>query len=167
MATDGKWTCSTQEEHWDCTEEFNTRDEALAYAVSEHVPEMGLDHGDNLWVGQIQAVTLEPIVESLFDAESIEDRIACWLYDNVGEDFADDIAITKAQGEDLERRLAETFRAWATEHKVAPTCFTLARVEHHRWQQCDKARPVSDDDVGITSERCLLHAEHDGAHQWP
>src|SRR4051812_4462488 len=103
--TDGKWTCSTHEENWDCSEEFNTKEEALAYALSEHAPQQGIDDGASIWVGRISATTMEEVAEGTISGDDILDRMACWLYDNVGEDFTDSLDATKEQQDDLERRL--------------------------------------------------------------
>ena len=167
--TDGKWTCSTNDERWDCGEEFDTREDALAFAISELAPDYGIEDGGSVFVGQINKVTIDNIAAGIFDADSVIDQMACWLYDNVGEDFVDDIKVSKEQSEDLEERLAATVREWATANGIEPTCFTLENVERHTWEQCDETREVDTDPSSEPphTERCLRHSEHEGAHEWP
>jgi len=168
--TDGKWTCSTNEEHWNCSEEFDTRDEALAYAISEFAPDYGLDDGDSFWIGQIAAVTIGEIAESILDSDGVLDQMACWLHDNVGPDFVDDIDVTNEQADDLEKRLHATVREWAAGHGIKPRCFTLNHIERHTWEQCKETRAVTPDASAEESphiERCLRQIEHEGSCDWP
>lgn len=167
--TDGKWTCSTNEERWNCGEEFDTRDEAFAYAESAHAPEYGVDDGGSFWVGQIKAVTIDEIAAGILDSDSILDQMACWLHDNVGEDFVDDLVVTKPQGDDLETRLAAAVSEWAKAHGIAPTCFTLEHIERHTWERCNEGRTVphaAHPDMDAVVERCVLPIEHEGACEW-
>lgn len=164
--TDGKWTLSTDEERWSIGEEFDTRDEALKYAETVLAPEYGLDDGDSFWVGQIKAVTMNDIADALFDGDRVLDDVGEWLYENVGEDFTDEIVASRAQLDDLEQRLAATVREWAAVHGIQPTCFQLEHVERHTWEQCKETRPEPEPYVGHI-ERCVLPIEHEGDCEWP
>lgn len=159
--TDGKWTCSSHEENWNGDDEFDTKEDALAYAISEFAPNYGLDDGDSFWIGQISKVTIDGLADTVFDSDDILDRMACWIHDNVGPDFVDDIDWTKEQGEDLERRLAATVREWATANDVEPRCYTLENIERHAWEQCKESKTSTENEKPI-EKRCARHIEHDG-----
>lgn len=161
--TPGKWTCSTNEEEWNCTEEFDTREDALAYAVSEFCPDHGVEDGGSFWVGQIGEVDIESMSEAACDAWSAIDQMSQWLHDNVGDFAQDELDVSKEAEQDLDERLAKTVREWMDAHSIKPSCFTIDRMERHTWEQCEAKHDEHDNPRG----RCVHHIEHQGEHEWP
>lgn len=164
--TDGKWTCSTDEEHWNCDEEFDTEEEALSYLMSEHAPSYGVDDGHFVYVGQIKAIRNEDLAEyATPDTDRILDDMSEYLFENVGPDFAENIEASKEQLADLETRLKDTILKWMEDHSIKPTCYTLDHVKSHAWAQCKAQR--SEDPETNTAERCVREIEHEGACEFP
>lgn len=140
----GKWTFSFDEETgWD-NDEFDTPGEALEAAreaAPEYAEEEGMDPVEkahflsdgNVFIGQVY--NFEPIV----DADLVIERIQGEAYDEGGEyveDYLDPPPMRdtearqtwNAQVADLEKRLTDVFREWATETKNEPHFYLIFDV---------------------------------------
>jgi hypothetical protein len=163
MATTGKWMCSTDEERWSDTSEFDTREEALAYALGELAPYQGLDDGDSVWIGQVREPSLDSLADAGVDAWSVIDSMTCWLYDNVGEFAQDSLDVSKEAEDDLDNRLTATIREWMTVHGIKPTCFLIDAIERHVFKQCEERNPTVSEE---TLSRCVHGVGHEGQHEF-
>ena len=163
MSTAGKWTASTNEERWDSSEEFDTRDEALEYAKFELGPDYGLDDGDSFFVGQIQPITGPDLAEHVADGSGVIDAIGERLYELLGDEIDPTFPVTSEQETDLDARLATAIREWFAAHQLEPKYFTIEHVEHFSFDQCEAAKV----DESNPADRCVLHDGHEGEHEWP
>lgn len=130
----GKWMCSTNEEQWDCREEFDSEEEALAYALSEFAPDYGLEPGDRVFVGQVEEIDRESMAEYAADDERVVEAIGEYIYERVGDDPNDepyDISVSREQQNDLGRMLRATIVEWMTKHDLRAPCFSIGRTSSH------------------------------------
>lgn len=171
MATEGKWTCSTHEEQWDCTEEFDTKEDAIAYAISEHAPSYGIEDGCSIFIGRIHKIEVSELARQAISGARIVEDLEEALWEHCGEAADDGLDVPNGASDDLEKRVIAAIETWAAEHSIAPTCYTLEQIERHTWRQCDLLRAVPNaacgsccDDVSV---RCLLHEGHEGEHNFP
>jgi hypothetical protein len=165
--TEGKWTCSTDEEHWNCDQEFDTKEEALAYAMSEHAPDMGVEDGQRIYVGQVETIKLDALADSACDADRAIDNMQEWLYENAGEGAEDSLKIiTKDAEADLDVRLTNTVLEWMKAYGIKPNYFLIGYVESHVWEQCKETDPTQSVEE-LRKQRCVLPIEHDGDCEWP
>lgn len=162
--TEGKWTCSTDEEHWDCSEEFETRDEALAYVMNTHAPDYNVEDGCSVYIGQIKMPKVEDMASGSARADMVIDSMMEWLYENVGEFAQDSIEYSKVQETDLQARLDATVVDWLRANAIKLDCYLVDPVERHTWRQCEEKRTEPLDEP---PGRCVLHVEHEGEHEWP
>jgi len=135
MSTPGKWMASTSEETWSDCQEFDTRAEALAYAVSELAVNDDLEDGQRVYTGVVRAIDLDELAASGIDSWSVLDQMSCWLHDNVGDELDYEISASKEAEDDLQERLTATVRAWMAAHNVKPNCFHLDCVESVVWKR--------------------------------
>lgn len=122
--THGKWTASTSEEAWDGLHEFDTRDEAIAFAISE----LG---GTRVYVGQVHEITAEQMANAAVDAETVLERVDEWLYEQVGDECNNTLTHTKEQRDDLDRRLKAEVRIWMKANMIAAPCWRIDHVTSH------------------------------------
>lgn len=133
MPTHGKWTASTAEEAWNGSEEFDTREEAIAYAVSE----LG-QPGQRVYVGQIHEITNAELAESVFDGDRILEDIDQYLYDQVGDEVTNEMPpTTREQLADLEARLAATLAKWLDDNGMKAPCWRIDHVTRHDVPEAD------------------------------
>lgn len=166
----GKWTCSTSEEHWDHSEDFDTREEAVAYAMTEFAADYGVEDGGLIWVGQIKEIAADDLARHGADAWKVIDNLSERLYELVGDACDYELEVSKDQEADLDERLESAIRGWLNAHGIKPNCFTIEHVEHHVWKQCKETRrvdtyPSAEETPHV--ERCVLQIEHDGDCEWP
>ena len=126
MIADGKWTCSTNDEHWTTSEEFDTREQALTYA-QQFAVDNDVEPGAWIYVGQIVKITQDDLAKESVDAWRVIDEIEQWLYDNVGSETAIDLHVQKAAEQDLDARLRACVKQWLVDHKIEALCW---RIEH-------------------------------------
>ena len=161
----GKWTCSTNEELWNCHEELDTEAEALDYAKFIFCEEQNLEDGNMFWVGQIEEASLADMAGAAAEADRVIERMDEWLYDNIGEASEDTLEATPAQTEDLDKRLTATILAWLREHDIRPRCYAIGKMTSHIFHQCEA---VDESQGGPSSTaRCVRHEEHEGEHDFP
>jgi hypothetical protein len=160
---DGKWTCSSNEEHWDCYEDFDTREEAEVYALGEFGSGYGLEDGATVWVGQIKAITPADLASHGADAESVIESLDERLYELVGDAGDFQLDAPSAAKDDLDARLEATIRDWMNAHGIEPGCWTIEHAKSHTWHQCEAKHDEHDNPRG----RCVRHLDHQGEHEWP
>lgn len=113
------WSWSDDEERWSGSDRFETREAAIAEAIET------LDGGQKFWTGLAVPVSVESTADALLG--NAEDTVGQWLYDNVGEDFADEFAPSKEQLDDL----TSVVRGWLTKHGLTPKVWTVEHVQRH------------------------------------
>lgn len=161
----GKWTCSTDEENFNCSEHFDTEAEAIEYGkvLSE---ENGLEDGELYWTGRIAAVTADEMAEGATDGGSIVEHIESYLYDNLGGDITEDgIGATDAQLEDLTKRIQGVTRQWIVDHDLVPNWCRIEKSRSHLFAQCDEVDSTRFDPAN--HPRCIRYDGHDGEHDFP
>jgi hypothetical protein len=166
----GKWTCSTNEEHWSSGEYFDTREEALAYGMSAFAAEHGIRDGGNVWIGQVKEITPADLAGQGADAWRVIENLDEALFELVGDECDHELDVSKEAEADLDARLEAAIRDWMIAHDIKPKSWTLEHVERHVWKQCDVLRAVphaAHPDCDDVSERCVLHDEHEGECEWP
>lgn len=157
--TDGKWTCSTDEDVWNCGEEFDTPEEALEYAQHVLGPDCNLEDGAHVYVGVQRQVELDELARRATDASTAIESMALWLCDNFGDEVSENaLDVSKEAETDLDLRLEMTVRQWMSDHGIKPSVCHIDRVQSHVWRQCPQADPDG---------QCVLHADHEGEHEWP
>lgn len=163
--TDGKYACSTHEERWNCHEMFDTREAALAYAISEHAIDCGIEDGALVFTGQVKDLTAHRIACAVTDPDRVLDDMDEALYDLFGDmDDETRIEATADQRADLAALLQVTLTQWLTKHDLVPDRCTLEYVQSEVWHQCDH---VNERNGGPSStDRCVRHAGHDGDHEF-
>lgn len=144
MSKNGKWMCITDEEHWSSNEEFDSREEALAYATTELVLEDGLEVGDHVYTGQVREITAEEIAVAGERAWNVVENLQQWLYDNVGEDYEDALDVSKADEDELQVRLNATILGWLKDRDIKPSCYRIEHVESH---MIETLPPIDPDDA--------------------
>jgi hypothetical protein len=160
----GKWTCSTNEEHFDCSESFDTEAEAIEYG-KHYCEEMGIEDGDLYYTGQIDAVTVEEMVNGAPDSDRVIESIDMFLYDNLGEVAEGGLSVPAAAQADLDERLRTCVKDWIIAHSLVPNWCHIERLKSHVFHQCD----VVDETQGGPSStaRCARVMGHEGEHDFP
>lgn len=159
---DGKWSCSTDEEVWDCYEQFDTAEQARQYAIDAHCDEQGQEFDTPFYVGRISTVKSAALAHGGVDATRILERMDEWLYDNVGEAAEDTgISATPAQIEQLQQLLEQVTTAWLETNKVAPTVCSFESVHEHRYERCTYSNGLGPDG----GWQCTLGLGHSGDHE--
>lgn len=138
MSTHGKWIASHHEERWTDREEFDTRDEAIAYALSELAP--GYDV-DRVYTGQIDQITPDEIARAgLGNVETIIENVDEWLYETIGDEVEYNLPSTRTQDDDLMERLRAAFVEWMRVYSIAPCCYRIEHVKSHEVPPPDALR---------------------------
>lgn len=119
MASEGKWTVSTDEENWPALDGWETREQAIA----EGPEELGVEPGECFFVGQMRAPSI-----SVPDADDFIDHILCQ------DDFCLECAegsfdCTKEQRKELTNLLEKTFFEWMDRHGLRPRHFMIENSE--------------------------------------
>jgi len=131
--TDRKWICSTRVDGWNGAKEFDTRENAIDYAVHDLAVEQGLEQGRRVYTGQLRDLDAGQIAERAFDEQSLLGTIERWLRDSFGPDFDWGLASTTEQEADLRKRLVKTIKSWFRDHGIEPGALTVEHVRSHIW----------------------------------
>lgn len=125
----GAWMYSCNEENWSNSDSYPTRDEAEA-AAREYI---GMSNGERFWTGRRTRITPDEIAGAITNAEyQFEEDMSLWLYDNVGDDFADSYNLPKDSVADLRSTMLRAAEMWFRSHpECMPTCFKIEEVESH------------------------------------
>ena len=120
----GRWTwCpGSDPEVWEAHEDFETRQEAIAYGAEEAA---GYDEEF------FQVAQIVPGVPAPPDAEYIIDQAIDSLREEVGE-AAENWDPTKEQVADLQKRLERLWKSWMQDNELMNRCYTLDNVTTHR-----------------------------------
>lgn len=122
----GKWMVSSNEEHWDDGERFDTKEAAIDYARGGYAEDYGIEPGGRVYVGQIERVEFDDLAAAAIDFDSMWDSMSCWIHDNVGPDFADDNPTFPAgAGEIIEQRVRAALVAAMRETGATAGCFKI------------------------------------------
>lgn len=131
--TDRKWICSTSADGWNCPEQFDTREQAISYAINTLAVEQKLEQGRRVYTGELRLLEGEKLAEHAFDEQSALGTIERWLRDHFGRDFDCALPSTAAQEADLRRRLIQTLGGWFRDHGIKPSALTVQHVRSHIW----------------------------------
>jgi hypothetical protein len=129
MATNGKWVASSCEDVWDDVNEFDTPEDATAYALDSLAEEHGKQPGDHVYIGQADEITKQEMGDAVADAYAIIDAIDSWIYDEVGYLVDYELKVTPEQTADLQGRLDATVVAWLTDHGLGATVYRIENVK--------------------------------------
>jgi len=140
---DRKWICSTQAEFWNCPQEFSTRDEAIAYAITELARAHGLEEGRLVYTGEIRFLTADRLLEKL-DTKRVLVAIDDLLRGCLGLDFDYEMSANERQQRDLVERLTTTTRKWFVDHKLPSKAWVIQHVRSHIWVTQDGIRIPKD-----------------------
>lgn len=158
----GKWSCSTNEEVWDCFEQFDTEEEAIQHGIT-HCEEMGEEFDTLYWTGRIDPLDAETLGKAGVSAAHIVEEMDSWMFDNLGEvSEGNEVEATKEQLAELDQLLAQVTCAWLTKHKLVPVLCSLDATRSHIYKRCE----VHDFSVGPEGSRCTRGDGHDGAHDY-
>jgi hypothetical protein len=135
VSTHGKWIASHSEEHWSDPSEFDTREEALAYALHEIAAAYEVRH---VYTGQIDKITAEDLSCVLDGSRVVEDADE-WLYDNVGDEVDHTLPCTRTQEDDLTTRLRAAFAEWMEAHGIESRCYRIEHVKSHEVPEADES----------------------------
>lgn len=161
----GKWTCSTDEENFDCSEQLDTEADAIEYGKT-HCEEMGVEDGALYHTGQILAVDADDLAAGATDAERVLEDIEQHLYDNIGGDHVEaGIGATPAQVVDLDVRLRACVKAWVLAHDLVPDWCRIENSNSHIFHQCAEVDSMKFDPAN--HPRCIRVLGHEGEHEFP
>lgn len=128
-----RWYASTDEERFYTTDEYSSREEAVA-----HYPSDGdLEPGQRFWTGLRRDVLDGIRVDGGHVIEVVRDE----LYEQAGDASEDWLetqsrwhpkgTVTPDQVKDLTKRLTGAFRSWLDDHGHAPQFFVVEHIESH------------------------------------
>ena len=126
MGTTGKWLVSDSDESWSATDEFDTKEAAVAGVLSV------LDHleaGDTFWVGRIAPPTTVRIHASLIierAQEEVDDNEEGGPW---SEDWLADVAAEHET--ELDKELNGVWLAWLARYGYSPPWFTVEAITAH------------------------------------
>ncbi|WP_407270017.1 hypothetical protein [Radiobacillus sp. PE A8.2] len=134
MVNEGKWLINIVEDGiWDSSEEFDTKEEAIAYGKLEfegiYEEENGEEFNSELYKKEFFVGKIERFVPSVC-VDSVVERIAENAYDEVG-DVAESYLerISKEEYNSLEERLNQALNEWLDKTKNHPTFYTIVNTE--------------------------------------
>jgi hypothetical protein len=162
LASDGKWTCSTSEEHFDCSEVFDTEAEAIEYGAG-FASEMGIEDGMLYWTGQISIMRSSELAR-VFDATRTVETMEEYIYDNCGDEVSYEIRPSTEQDTDLEARVRPVIARWLDDHGLTPSCAHINKVRSHVFHLCPEVDSTRFDPAN--HPRCTRETGHDGDHEW-
>jgi len=131
LPAEGKWLVSSNEEHWDCGEEFDTKDEAAVYAVGEFAKDYGVEPGRRVWIGCVESLDKPlDLAASMFDLDDALEKLGEALWEQCGE-AAEDAGpkFSKRECEEFEANVRAYIASWLIVHDKHVECFTLEKVE--------------------------------------
>lgn len=120
----GKWIYSQDEEYWDDSDEFSSKEEAIEAGKEYYL-------GESFMVGQTYSVKFtEEQCEWLDLAENAIDGLLDSLYDEVGEvaEWWND-QIKSVDKQDLNKRFAKAIMEWIEERVGQPNVFQVNDAE--------------------------------------
>lgn len=120
----GKWIYSQDEEYWDGSDEFLSKEEAIEAGKEYYL-------GESFMIGQTYSVKFtEEQCEWLDLAENAIDGLLDSLYDEVGEvaEWWDD-QIKSVDKQDLNKRFAKAIMEWIEERVGQPNVFQVNDAE--------------------------------------
>jgi hypothetical protein len=162
--TTGKWTCSTNEENFDCHEMLDAEAEAIEYGKI-FCEEMGVEDGELYYTGQIKAITADEMAAGSPGAERIVESIEEHLYDVLGDISEGGLSVKPDAIDDLDERIQACVERWIVDHDLVPNWCHIEHTKSHVFHQCDM---VDESQGGPSSTaRCTRHAGHDGEHDFP
>jgi hypothetical protein len=121
------WITSTNEECWTSSEEYKTKEEAIAGAVVEH----GINSEERFFVGQKSLVVIGPYDESTFLENYIEQQTE--EHSEWAESWIDEVNENK-EIEAFVRLRMEEISNYIME-KCPPDFYTVENIETHSAQQ--------------------------------
>lgn len=120
----GKWIYSQDEEYWDGSDEFSSKEEAIEAGKEYYL-------GESFMVGQMYSVEFTEEDFKLFDLA--EDAIDCLFYsleEEVGEASEKWCGnITNEDEQDLNKRFAKAIMEWIKERVGQPNVFQVNDIE--------------------------------------
>ncbi len=134
MSNEGKWVIDVKSDGiWNCEEEFNTREEAIAYGKEHFEVIYEEEFGETFnsenskkvfYVGQV-----ERFIPSV-SADSVLEQIAENAYDEVGELAEDYLSHVNIKDLGLlEERFNKVLMEWMVETKNNPTFWKITNTE--------------------------------------
>jgi hypothetical protein len=134
----GKWVVSSNEERWDSGEEFDTYEEARAYALKGFPEDWDLESGDRVFVGQVAEITHEQMAAYAVDVDRVIESIDECLYERVGDEVQNTLPATPEQVHNLGRRLEETIVQWMRDHDLSAPCWSVDHISSHTVPEADE-----------------------------
>lgn len=122
---------SSNEEHWNSYEEFDSYEEAVEFALNDFAADYGIEPGRHVYVGQVREITNEMIASRVCSAEQVLEDVGEYLYELVGDEVTHPFDTNVAQRVDLDFHLEQAFLEWARKHRLQAGCFTLDHVSSH------------------------------------
>ena len=131
LPAEGKWLASSNEEHWDCGEEFDTKDEAAVYAVGEFAKDYGVEPGRRVWIGRVESLDKPlDLAASMFDLDDALDKLGEALFEQCGEAAEDAVpTLSKREYEDFETHVRVAIATWLRANDKHVECFAIEHVE--------------------------------------
>jgi hypothetical protein len=136
---DRKWICSVDAEYWSCPKQFDTRDAAIAYAITELANQRGLEEGRCVYTGEVRHLSADQLIDRL-DVRRVVFAIESLLRDTLGSDFDYSSSATDDQRQDLVKHLASAARKWFASQKVTGKAWIVQHVRSHVWISRDGVR---------------------------
>lgn len=134
MTNEGKWLINlVEDEIWGSSDEFDTKEEAIAYGKEEfeglYEDENGEKFDSEIYKKIFYVGKVERFVPSVC-ADSVIETLRDNAYDEVGE-FAETFLerISKEEYTFLEERLNQALNDWLDETKNHPTFYKIVDVE--------------------------------------
>lgn len=125
---------------WCITDEFDTKEEAIAYGVEEykqHLAGVSTELFDNDYnypdpptsifeVGE--GVGFVPFVDTDWIIEQVAEQ-ASWQCGEIGDDWLRWDTITKEQQEELQDNVQKVFDEWLKKYNLEPTFYNVIHIE--------------------------------------
>ena len=125
---------------WRVTDEFDTKEEAIAAGVHEyqlHLQGAPTELFDNDYnypdpptslfeIGE--ALKFVPLIDSDWIIEQVTEQ-ADWQCGEIAEDWLQWDAITKEQREELQENVQKVFDDWLKKHNLEPTFYNVVNIE--------------------------------------
>lgn len=121
-----------QSDIWSCSEEFDTKDDAIIAGRKEAIAEntINSNYGSKFQHKSFQVSRVEGVIPCGVDIDDILENISENVYDDVGEaaeGYLDDV--TKEHRDELEEKLNDVLFDWIKRHNYEPTCFKIVAIE--------------------------------------
>lgn len=136
---DRKWICSVDAEYWSCPKQFDTRDQAIAYAITDLANQRGLEEGRCVYTGEVRHLSADQLLDRIDDRRVVL-AIDSLLHDALGPDFDYAISATDDQRQALARQLTSAARKWFASQKLTGKAWIVQHVRSHIWMTRDRVR---------------------------